>query len=164
MPRGGGSRGGESIRCEPGDFARLQGRVADWDRVLQGQLKAELGAAAKPAARLASRNALRLRLPGLPPSARPHGRSSGLRSDLSRSVNVILRVAGNGVEYRITSDHPMTKPTNSTSFRHPVYGHRDRPWVTQASQPWWTMAMDKSRPAMRDAAERALDRAARRIR
>src|SRR5690606_24972697 len=127
-----------SVRCDASNFAALQGRVADWDRVLQGQLRAELGAAAKPAARLAQRYALRLRLRALPPSPHPQRRrSTGLRSDIARGVTVVLRVAGNGVEYRIRSAHHMTRATNATTFRHPVFGRRDQSqdWVDQTSQP-----------------------------
>ncbi len=155
--------GALSVRVDAGDFERLRPRTRDWEQVLQGQLRAELGAAARGAAQTASRAALRLRLPGLPPSAHPGPRrSTGLRSDLARSVTVILRAAGAGIEYRIRADHPMANPTNAASFRHPVYGNRDV-WVTQASQPWWNLAMARSRPQMEEAAQRALERAARRI-
>ena len=155
---------GLSIRCDASSFGRLQSRARGWDGTLDAQLRAELNAAAKGASRSAQRAALRLRLPGQPPAARPRGgRSTGLRSGLSRSVEVVLASSGGGeVDYRITSRHRMAKPTNATSFRHPVFGNRDN-WVTQKSQPWWDLSMRTSKPAMQQAAERALDRAVRRL-
>lgn len=156
--------GALSIRCEAGDFARLRPRVANWDGVLHDTLRAELGAAARPAARLASRNALRSRFPATRPARRPQlSRSTGLRSALANSVSVSLRSAGNGIEYRITADHPLAEHTNgSVRWRHPVFGNRDA-WVGQQGSQWWTRAMRDSAPSMRDAAARALERAVRRI-
>lgn len=155
--------GALSIRCEAGDFERLRARVAGWDNVLQETLRAELGAAARPAARLASRSALRSRFPATRPARHPHGsRSTGLRSELANSVAIVLREAGDGVEFRITSSHPMAVPTNSNTWRHPVFGDRDT-WVSQRGSQWFSRAMVQSRPEMERAADRALDRAIRRI-
>lgn len=155
--------GAIAIRCEAGDFQRLRERTERWDGTLHDTLRAELGAAARPAAASARRAALRLRLPGLPPSPRPGGRrSTGMRSAIASSVSIVLRDAGRSVEYRIRADHRMAAPTNSTSFRHPVYGNLSR-WVAQLSQPWWDLTMTAARPDMQRAADRALERAARRL-
>ncbi|MBL7493889.1 hypothetical protein I6A60_31275 [Frankia sp. AgB1.9] len=160
--RGAQRAGTLSFACDSSPFARLYERAANWDQVLDAQLRAELGAAANKAARQAQREALRLRLPGDPPSPRRQGgRSTGLRSDIARSVNVVLRQAGNGIEYRLTAGH-MAAVTNAPSFRHPVFGNR-RVWAKQASKPWWNQAMRAAEPDMRAAAQRAVSRAIRRI-
>lgn len=145
------------------DFDRLTGRARGWDRILDNQLKAELGAAAKDAVRDAQRRALRLNLSPRPPARRPrpHGATS-LRSDIARGVTVIAREAGGGVEYRLRAGHPMSFATNKSRFNHPVFGNREV-WVTQNSQPWWSMAMAANAPKMRAAADRALERAVRRF-
>jgi hypothetical protein len=153
-----------AIRCEAGDFERLRERTGRWDGTLDDTLRAELGAAARATANDARKAALRLRLPGAPPARRPGGRrSTGLRSGIASSVDVVLRgAAGKGVEYRIRADHPMARVTNAVSFRHPVYGNRSR-WVSQLSQPWWDLSIDRNRAPMRDSADQALSRAIRRF-
>jgi hypothetical protein len=153
-----------SIRCEAGDFGRLRARAVNWDDVLKDTLRAELGAAARPAARLASRNARRSRFPASREATRPQAsRSTGLRSDLAASVDVALRPAGDGIEYRITSDHPLAQHTdNRKRWQHPVFGNREV-WRGQKGSGWWTKAMNQSGPDMRAAADRALVRALRRL-
>jgi len=150
------------VDCDPGNFGLLRARAQGWDEVLDAQLRRELEAAARPAARRAARRALRLRLPGLPPARRRRSRSTGLRSELAQSVHVALQDSAGGVGWRIYAAHPMAFATNSTRFRHPVHGDRDV-WVSQASQPWWNLAMQESTPGMRLAGRRALERAVGRL-
>ncbi len=82
---------------------------------------------------------------------------------MASSVRVVLRNAGNGVEYRVVARDDMARVTNKALFRHPVYGNRDMPWVAQRSYPWFDTAMRRNLPAMQRAAQDALERAAGRV-
>lgn len=51
---------------------------------------------------------------------------------------------------------------SADSFRHPVYGHRDR-WVTQATRPFFFVAAANHEDSTTDAVRTALDDASRAI-
>lgn len=156
--------GASLIRCDAGDFERLRPRLSGWGDVLHDELRSELGSAARAAAGRAARNALRSQFPPKEPATRPWPhRSTGLRAGLAARTTVAVHGVADGVECVISNAHPLALQTNgSKRWDHPVLGNR-RAWRGQEGSRWWSRAMDESRPAMAQAADRALTQALRRL-
>jgi hypothetical protein len=151
------------VRIDTDDLQQLLVRTREFPPVLRTELRTELRQAAEGVQRAARRNALALRMPAVVPARHGGGRrSTGLRRGLAAAVRIRQRDAGDGVEYRIRAGHPMSSPTNSAGWRHPVYGNRGR-WVAQLSQPWFSAAVRDARPEARRRAENAVQRAVRRV-
>lgn len=153
--------GAVSINVDVAGLERLALAAERFPEALQDELRARLGEVAEDVAGDARRNALALRLPGRPPARRPQRRHTGLRAALAAGVRVSSS-AGEGVTYRITSTHRLTRATNSEYFRHPVFGNR-RVWAGQASQPWFDRARRDRGGAVRAAGEQALENAAQQV-
>lgn len=161
--RRGASDGGLSVNVASPDYARFAGRAREFPRRLRGDLRRELRAAARAAERDLERAALALRLPGKPRSRRHRPRHTGLRQGVARSVRVVVREAGDGIEARVTASH-MGLVLNAAEFRHPIFEALIRPgeWNTaavQESQPWWDLTWQKHRPKVVEAGRVALRRA-----
>lgn len=149
--------GNLSVSCQSPEFAALWPRTRSWPPTLRRHLRTQLHASVRDLSVDLKAAARALQLQAATPARYPQRRrSTGLRRGIANSVRVVQRQAGDGVEFRIRANHPMAQATNATRFRHPVHGHRERPWVTQMSQPWWSTTVPKHNGQHTAAAEQAL--------
>lgn len=116
------------------------------------------------------RKALR---PALQAAARPIVADAKARaawsSRIPRAITLSVRFAKRdpGVSIRVrsaTAPHgrPYEGITGSTSFRHPVFGHRDR-WVAQATRPYLAPAVEAGKDGALAATVAAVDQTARNL-
>lgn len=152
--------GALTINISTDDYAAFAARARAFPGHLRANLVREFDAEGRALQRDLERAVLGLRLPALPPSRRHRSGHTGLRRRVAASITATTRATGDGVETKVTAANRMAKPLNQPEFRHPVYGHRDRPWVTQRSEPWWgrTLAV-RGDSGIRDAGARALNQA-----
>lgn len=92
---------------------------------------------------------------------RDMARRASWSSRIPPAITTRVRFASASVQLRVNSKRaPHARPyeglsSRGGSFRHPVYGHRDR-WVSQSARPFFFPAVDGHRKAVRDAVERAV--------
>ncbi|GAA4221537.1 hypothetical protein FHR32_005130 [Streptosporangium album] len=114
------------------------------------------------------RKALRPALKGAaePIVADARGRASWsgrIPGAITLSVRLSKRNPGVSIRVRQTKaphGRPWEGITGATSFKHPVFGHRDR-WVTQATQPYLAPAAAAGTDDVLDAAAQTVDQVAR---
>lgn len=129
------------------------------------ELASDLHAALEPGV-----TAVRSAVMGMATGGLPHA-GEGLRQAVAAQVESIVRTSGPRAGARIRAGKPAVRgfrnaPARLNSlrgWRHPVFGDYDT-WVHQTGAPdWFDGTLRRLRPALRAAAEKALDKRAQRI-
>lgn len=158
------------LRIEPGSLRRLVQASREWDKVTKREFRRNLRAAA-----LGSQKAAQASVLGPPPGG-GRGSGTGLRAGLAAGVRTTIRsgrdtatgVKGEGVRViasgsRLPDDkQAMVKAYMSKSWRHPVFGHRDR-YVSQRGKDWFFRPMFAGQDRYRAAVVAAIKDAERHI-
>jgi hypothetical protein len=133
--------------------ADLAGDLRRVDRkTVRAAADAGLTAAAQPLVESARRNAEAI-LPR-------HGGLGRVVSASTVVVDSLAHLGGAGVRISVFGHSPKI---DAGMVRHPVYGHRKR-WVPQAVKPgWFTDAMERGAPAVRQALKAAVDKVVARL-
>lgn len=114
-----------------------------------------------PATAVAARQRAAVRaLSGAAPSEWKTHAAANVRVDMF----VNTRSPGMSIRLRRSDSGPAKRPgwnLNRGGWRHPVFGRRDQPWVTQRVTPgWFDRTGQAARPQFMAAAAQALDNAA----
>lgn len=140
-------------------------RKIEGGKDLRKELVREIRDAAGPA-----RNEARRAIKAMPSAGTRRGGRS-LRSAIAQKVKIEARPTGRYVGARVSvgateSTRGFTQAprrTNSKSWRHPVFGNRNK-WVSQRGQPdWFDGTMQSNRPRFRNAVTGAIDDFSRKI-
>lgn len=111
------------------------------DRGLRLELMRGLRAGAAPLIPLVA-DAARRQLP----------KRGGLNEQVAaQKVKVSVRTGAATAGVRLTTTAPDTKQTDSGYVRHPVFGHKDRPWVVQQiprAAGWWSDTLASAAPVV----------------
>lgn len=102
----------------------------------------------------------------------PPDRSTGLRARVAAAVTI--STTKRGVRIRVPAgrvgEHGRSLPryldaelNNYKRWRHPVFGHRERPWVEQRGSPYFFVTIRKHYPEFRRAVLAAMDEAGREL-
>jgi hypothetical protein len=145
MPAG----GGEFIRVEadPRQLAHILAGAKAFDKKLATNIRRELRKAGDVAI-----NDMRGIL-GSGPVGGAIGQ--GIRMQVSTSASKTgVRIVSTGSALA-AEKKPLVKAFNKGTFRHPVYGHRDR-WVSQSGRPYFGVVY-KHRDEIMAAVQKALD-------
>lgn len=99
--------------------------------------------------------------------------TKGLRARLAAATHVTPLPHGNGVRFAVEGKQvdpawghrlaQLTDKETAPRWRHPVFGRRDQPWVTQYGQPWFFGNIRTGRPEFEGGIHRAMGRTARKI-
>src|SRR5262249_46381119 len=151
---------GASLAATSRDLHRMDGRQ------VKGIFRKHLEDAARP-------YPFRVRASALAIPAKPGGKHTGLRARIAGCVELSsgtdaksAYVSGWVNPFRVLPDYvtlPLymqgvkeTRARDYTRWRHPVYGHRERPWVQQPARPFFYQAAEPLGRAAAPAIERAL--------
>lgn len=103
-------------------------------------------------------------------SAARAARKSGLRRTIADAIKVDIRTGSKTASVRILVDESRLPPDQRTlprhldsarGWRHPVFGRRDDPWVTQKGRPWFEVTIRKHADEVRSSIVAAMDEMAR---
>lgn len=151
------------LRIEPGSLRRLIQASREWDKVTKREFRRGLREAA-----LGSQRAAQASVRGPTPGNRRTsdgsvraGLAGGVRTTIRSGRETATGVKGEGVRViasgsRLPDDkQAMVKAYMSKSWRHPVFGHRDR-YVSQRGKDWFFRPMFAGQDRYRAAVLKAL--------
>lgn len=158
------------VRVDARDLQRL-GRELRQEadgKALRRDLIREMRAAARPAVQSAKAAAVAIPSEGGPREGAP------LRQSVARQVRSQIRLSGRstGVQIKVSKRNMPREFKNAPQrlnraqgWRHPVYGRRYAPWVTQTSgrPDWFDATLRKQRDDARARVQSAVERMARRL-
>lgn len=127
-----------------GDLSRALKQAGRGD--LQKRMRANIRDAARPVLADVKQSARSI-------PAQPGPPTSGLRRRMAAATG--LRIRRDGVriavsETRMGSQRSLPRNMEKHSFRHPVFGNRDR-WVVQAGHPWFYGTVRRHETSLRRA-------------
>jgi hypothetical protein len=122
---------------------------------LNRELRAALRLAAEPIA-----EAVRAAALAIPASG---DKSTGLRQGLADAVKITVKGGRTAPGVRVSVRHSLAKASQSSGWRHPVYGNR-KVWVSEVLDPgWFVRAWRGKRPQAIAKIHAAVDLTARQI-
>lgn len=148
-------------------FGRVLRQEAD-GKGLRRDLIREMRAAARPAVTSAKAAAVAIPSHGGPREGAP------LRQSVAQQVRSQIRLSGRstGVQIKVKKrnmprgfKNAPQRLNRAQGWRHPVYGRRNNPWVTQTSgrPDWFDSTLRKQRDAVRARVHDAMERMAARL-
>lgn len=95
-------------------------------------------------------------------------KAGGLNEQVAgQRVRVSVRGGARTAGVRLVTTAPDTKQTDSGFVRHPVFGHKDRAWITQQipqAAGWWTDTLVRESPTVTPVLLAAMEAVAAKIR